>query len=146
MTFQEEILQGIPAQLPPKALYDATINHAPKRKEILSAEEKTLALRNALRYFEPQHHETLIPEYKEELEKSGFPVTDCELREVVRQKTESGILTNATQLRERLFSDNWQGGFFSLRMDDFKDIAMFDELNSRNVFDAFRELEFYDEE
>lgn len=71
MTFQEEILQGIPTQLPPVALYDATINHAPKRKEILTNEEKKLALRNALRYFEPQQHQTLIPEFKEELEKYG---------------------------------------------------------------------------
>src|SRR5690606_35395929 len=71
MTFQEEISQGTPSQLQPSALYDATINHAPKRKEILTDEEKTLALRNALRYFEPQHHATLIPEFKEELEKYG---------------------------------------------------------------------------
>ena len=71
MTFQEEILQGIPTELPASALFDATINHAPKRKEILTDEEKKLALRNALRYFEPQHHETLLPEFKEELEKYG---------------------------------------------------------------------------
>lgn len=71
MTFQEEILQGIPSVLPPSALFDANINHAPKRKEILTEEEKILALRNALRYFEPQQHETLIPEFKEELEKYG---------------------------------------------------------------------------
>src|SRR5690606_36732283 len=57
--------------LPPSALYDDTINHAPKRNEILSDEEKKLALRNALRYFELQHHEILLPEFKAELEKYG---------------------------------------------------------------------------
>lgn len=71
MTFQEQIKQGIPSILPPKATYDLAINHAPKRKEILSAEEKKLALKNALRYFEPQHHEELIQEFSEELEKYG---------------------------------------------------------------------------
>ncbi len=71
MTFQEQIQQGIPSILPPKATYDLAINHAPKRKEILSAEEKKLALKNALRYFEPQHHAELIQEFSEELEKYG---------------------------------------------------------------------------
>jgi len=71
MTFKEEILQGIPTKLPAPKKYDPNINHAPKRKEILSAEEKKLALQNALRYFEPQHHATLLPEFKEELEKYG---------------------------------------------------------------------------
>jgi len=71
MTFQEQIQQGIPSILPPKATYDLAINHAPKRKEILSAEEKKLALKNALRYFEPKHHAELIVEFSEELEKYG---------------------------------------------------------------------------
>ncbi|TDO70004.1 urocanate hydratase [Flavobacterium chryseum] len=71
MTFKEQIQQGIPSKLPPKAAYDLAINHAPKRKEILSAEEKKLALKNALRYFEPQHHAELIQEFSEELEKYG---------------------------------------------------------------------------
>ncbi|KIO52820.1 urocanate hydratase [Flavobacterium hibernum] len=71
MTFQEQIKQGIPSILPPKATYDLAINHAPKRKEILSAEEKKLALKNALRYFEPKHHAELIQEFSEELEKYG---------------------------------------------------------------------------
>src|SRR5690606_16940571 len=71
MTFQEEILQVIPAQLPPAALYDATINHEPKDKEILTEEEKKLSIINAFRYFKTQHHETLLPEFKEELEKYG---------------------------------------------------------------------------
>jgi urocanate hydratase len=71
MTFKEQIQQGIPSILPPKAAYDLAINHAPKRKEILSAEEKKLALKNALRYFEPKHHAELILEFSEELEKYG---------------------------------------------------------------------------
>ena len=71
MTFKEQIQQGIPSILPQKAAYDPTINHAPKRKEILSAEEKKLALKNALRYFEPKHHAELITEFSEELEKYG---------------------------------------------------------------------------
>lgn len=71
MTFQEQILQGIPSELPPKKIYDESVSHAPKRKDILTDEEKKLALKNALRYFEPKHHEQLIPEFKEELEKYG---------------------------------------------------------------------------
>jgi urocanate hydratase len=71
MTFQEQIKQGIPSVLPSPKPYDTEINHAPKRKEILSDEEKKLALKNALRYFEPKHHATLLPEFKEELEKYG---------------------------------------------------------------------------
>ena len=71
MTFQEHILQGIPTVLPPKKEYDLSINHAPKRKEILSDDEKILALKNALRYFPSENHSTLIPEFKEELEKYG---------------------------------------------------------------------------
>lgn len=71
MTFQEQILEGIPSILPQPKVYETQINHAPKRKEILNEEEKKLALKNALRYFEPQHHVTLIPEFKDELEKYG---------------------------------------------------------------------------
>ncbi|QGK75360.1 urocanate hydratase [Flavobacterium sp. SLB02] len=71
MTFQEQIKQGIPSTLPPKKAYDLAINHAPKRKEILSAEEKKLALKNALRYFEAKHHAELIKEFSEELETYG---------------------------------------------------------------------------
>ncbi len=69
--FQQQIQQGIPAILPNPKPYDLAINHAPKRKEILSADEKKLALRNALRYFEPQHHAVLLPEFADELEKYG---------------------------------------------------------------------------
>jgi urocanate hydratase len=71
MTFHEEIQEGIPEILPQPKPYETDINHAPKRKEILSSEEKKLALRNALRYFEPKHHPELIREFSDELEKYG---------------------------------------------------------------------------
>jgi urocanate hydratase len=71
MTFQEQIQQGIPAVLPPKKAYDVAVNHAPKRKDILTADEKKLALKNALRYFEPKHHAELLPEFADELKKYG---------------------------------------------------------------------------
>lgn len=71
MTFQEQILEGIPSVLPNPKPFEPAINHAPKRKEILSEEEKKLALKNALRYFEPKHHAALLPEFKEELETYG---------------------------------------------------------------------------
>lgn len=71
MTFQEQIQQGIPNILPQPQPYDLEINHAPKRKDILSSEEKKLALRNALRYFEPQHHAELINDFTNELETYG---------------------------------------------------------------------------
>ncbi|MEZ4858337.1 MAG: urocanate hydratase [Flavobacteriaceae bacterium] len=71
MTFQEEITQGIPTILPNLKGFDTAINHAPKRKEILTDAEKKLALQNALRYFEPHHHATLLSEFKEELETYG---------------------------------------------------------------------------
>lgn len=71
MTFQEQILQGIPSELPPPQPYDTTVNHAPKRKQILSDAEKKLALKNALRYFEPRHHAELASEFMDELETYG---------------------------------------------------------------------------
>ena len=71
MTFKEQIQQGIPSVLPKQKTYETAINHAPKRKEVLSTEEKKLALRNALRYFECQHHAELVKEFSEELEKYG---------------------------------------------------------------------------
>lgn len=71
MDFKKAILEGIPDMLPAAKKYDPNVNHAPKRKEILNNEEKKLALRNALRYFEPKHHETLLPEFKEELDTYG---------------------------------------------------------------------------
>lgn len=70
-SFKEAILAGIPDVLPEPKPYDSSINHAPKRKAILTAEEKKLALRNALRYFPAKHHATLLPEFKKELEDYG---------------------------------------------------------------------------
>ena len=69
--FQADIRAGIPDVLPEPKPYDATVNHAPKRKEILTREEKVLAIKNALRYFPEKHHATLAPEFAEELEKYG---------------------------------------------------------------------------
>ena len=68
---QEEILAGIPSFLPPAKPYDNSINHAPKRKDILTPKEKKLALRNALRYFPAELHEALAPEFAEELKTYG---------------------------------------------------------------------------
>ncbi|RAJ14610.1 urocanate hydratase [Olleya aquimaris] len=71
MTFKEQILEGIPEHLPQPKPYDASINHAPKRKAILSKEEEKLALKNALRYFEKKHHSILLLEFKNELDTYG---------------------------------------------------------------------------
>ena len=69
--FKREIRLGIPNELPESKPYDTEINHAPKRKEILSSEEKKLALRNALRYFPKSLHAQLAPEFAEELKTYG---------------------------------------------------------------------------
>ena len=69
--FAREIRQGIPDILPELQPYDTTINHAPKRKDILTPEEKKLALRNALRYFPKKFHSTLAPEFANELRTYG---------------------------------------------------------------------------
>ena len=69
--FQRAILEGIPSDLPAPKVLDGSVSHAPHRKEILSAEEKKLALKNALRYFDPVHHNVLAPEFARELESYG---------------------------------------------------------------------------
>lgn len=69
--FQSHILAGIPAELPAAKTYEPRINHAPKRKNILNAEEKKLAVRNALRYFDSKHHDILAKEFAEELKTYG---------------------------------------------------------------------------
>src|SRR2546428_7752602 len=71
MNFKEQIVQGIPAQLPEKKPYNTAISHAPVRKQVLSKEEKKLGLRNALRYFPEHWHKELAAEFLEELEKFG---------------------------------------------------------------------------
>ena len=63
--FQQSIREGIPAELPAPKPYDPEVNHAPKRKDILTKEEKKLAIRNALRYFEPRDHAVLAREFAE---------------------------------------------------------------------------------
>ena len=69
--FQKDILGGIPDELPAPKEYDKSINHAPKRKDILTDREKALAIKNALRYFPKKHHEILAKEFAEELRKYG---------------------------------------------------------------------------
>ena len=70
-TFQEDILAGIPAVLPQAKAYDTSVSHAPKRKDILSKEEKVLAIKNALRYFPQEHHAVLAKEFAQELKEYG---------------------------------------------------------------------------
>jgi urocanate hydratase len=69
--FQQHIIEGIPSQLPALKPYDTTVSHAPKRKDILTPEEKKLALKNALRYFKPEWHSVLAPEFLQELQQYG---------------------------------------------------------------------------
>ena len=69
--FQQDILAGIPDTLPAPRPYDPTVSHAPQRKDILTLEEKQLALKNALRYFPQKHHAVLAPEFAAELEQYG---------------------------------------------------------------------------
>ena len=71
MDFKKQILLGIPDELPVKKEYDISVNHAPIRESVLSSEEKKLALRNALRYFDKKFHQELIPEFKSELDEYG---------------------------------------------------------------------------
>jgi len=69
--FQKAILTGIPDELPAPRPYDPNVSHAPKRKDILTPEEKKLAVKNALRYFDKKHHAVLAPEFKKELDEYG---------------------------------------------------------------------------
>ena len=69
--FKQQIMEGIPAELPSTKPFDITINHAPKRKDILNKEEKKLAIRNALRYFDKKHHAVLSKEFAMELKEYG---------------------------------------------------------------------------
>ena len=71
MTFKEEILQGIPEKLPDRKSFDLNLNPAPKRKQILTLEEKKLAVRNALRYFPAKWHKELAKDFVEELNNYG---------------------------------------------------------------------------
>ena len=71
LSFKQQILQGIPEEIPFSPEYDNSVSHAPRRKDILSKEEKKLALKNALRYFHPKHHSVLAPEFYDELREFG---------------------------------------------------------------------------
>lgn len=71
MDFKAQIQMGIPTELPPRKERSSTVSHAPNRKQILSKEEKKLAIRNALRYFQANWHAVLAPEFAEELQKYG---------------------------------------------------------------------------
>lgn len=71
MSFQEMVLEGIPKILPPKRERDESLSHPPKRKDILTKSEKKLAVKNALRYFEAEHHALLAEEFYQELETFG---------------------------------------------------------------------------
>lgn len=70
-SFQQQIKKGIPDELPPLQPFDSSLNHAPKRKDILNKEEKKLAVRNALRYFDKKHHAVLAKEFAQELKAYG---------------------------------------------------------------------------
>ena len=71
ISFKDQILQGIPSELPKPKPYDVSVSHAPKRKDSLTTEEKKIALKNALRYFPAKFHNVLLPEFKAELETYG---------------------------------------------------------------------------
>ncbi|MES2503393.1 MAG: urocanate hydratase [Myxococcota bacterium] len=71
LSFKNSILAGIPSSLPAPLVVDRSINHAPKRKDILNVKEKRLAIQNALRYFDPKHHAQLMPEFAQELKDFG---------------------------------------------------------------------------
>lgn len=71
LTFHEQILQGIPDELPALKPWDDRVSHAPRRKDILTSEEKKLAVMNALRYFPSKHHQTLAQEFYDELQRFG---------------------------------------------------------------------------
>ena len=90
--FRRRIAEGIPAELPPAPGSDPDANHAPPRRQVLSAAEKRLALRNALRYFPNEHHASLAPEFAAELESDGriymrrFRPTEYEMRAVTTRR------------------------------------------------------------
>ena len=70
--FKRAVAEGIPETLPEPKPYDGTVSHAPRRKDILSLEEKVLAIKNALRYFPERHHEILAKEFADELRTYGI--------------------------------------------------------------------------
>ena len=71
MNFKQQVSAGIPDLIPQKKEYDKSVNHAPIREDILNTNEKKLALKNALRYFDKKFHKKLIVEFKNELDEFG---------------------------------------------------------------------------
>ena len=71
LSFAQEIQEGIPTYIPTEKPWDSNVNHAPKRKDILSKEEKKLAIANALRYFPKEQHAELAKEFAAELTTYG---------------------------------------------------------------------------
>ena len=100
--FQKEILEGIPEVLPSPKKYEKDVNHAPIRKDILNVEEKKLALKNALRYFDSKHHEVLAKEFAQELKnygriymyrfRPGYKITARSIDEFPYQSTQAGAI------------------------------------------------------
>lgn len=100
--FKKAILQGIPSVLPKPKAFDPAVNHAPKRKNILSDEEKKLALKNALRYFDKKHHATLAPEFAKELADYGriymyrfrpdYPITARSIKDFPHKCTQAAAI------------------------------------------------------
>ena len=132
MTFKEHIQQGIPSILPDPKIYDLSINHAPKRKDILSEAEKKLAFKNALRYFDAKHHATLLPEFKAELERFGRiymyrfrpdyemyarPISDypgkCEQAKAIMLMIQNNLDPAVAQHPHELITYGGNGGVFS---------------------------------
>ena len=132
MTFKEHIQQGIPPILPDPKIYDLSINHAPKRKDILSEAEKKLAFQNALRYFDAKHHATLLPEFKAELERFGRiymyrfrpdyemyarPISDypgkCEQAKAIMLMIQNNLDPAVAQHPHELITYGGNGGVFS---------------------------------
>ena len=71
MNFKQQVSEGIPNHIPEKRDYDSVVNHAPIREDVLNNNEKKLALKNALRYFDKKLHQQLVVEFKNELDKFG---------------------------------------------------------------------------
>src|SRR4051794_40538409 len=69
--FKTAILTGIPEKLPLSLPFDSSVSHAPKRKDLLTPQEKKLAIQNALRYFKAEHHTVLAREFAKELKDFG---------------------------------------------------------------------------
>lgn len=102
LSFQEQILQGIPDELPPLKPYDPSVNHAPKRRSVLTEDERRQAVANALRYFPPKHHPVLAPEFAQELEqygriymrrfKPGYPIYARPISEIPHQSVQAAAI------------------------------------------------------